>query len=333
MGYKHSPATAKLGSFMNKMDETHKSPVKQLSDKEAIKKYGPGIINSAKCITPGSCPPDKAPKVKTKKDKTKNKNKYRTIKTEYSTGVQDQPGLTTEKKSITAAGEGTSTHTIDKSIRDASGREIKLKPEVTTKKIRVEGSEGPTTTTSSGGGTKLHHNVAETTVSRKYNKKKTSKAKSKAYAELKGATTINPSGEVVRMAPSEKFKIAREEAAKKTDPGTKYSVKRTSYAREGDTRSDLEKRTKYSPDQLVYKKYRKPQEGKSVQLKTKSYTTDSELGSRSTTASKGNRLVTEKRMDRISDRLANKTSRISKRASTKSRRFKTNPDYKVQMDE
>ena len=29
MGYKHSPATAKLGSFMNKMDNTSKSPTMQ----------------------------------------------------------------------------------------------------------------------------------------------------------------------------------------------------------------------------------------------------------------------------------------------------------------
>ena len=196
---------------------------------------------------------------KRKLKKKKDTNKYRTVKTEYQTAVQDQPGQTTTKRSITAPGEGTNTHTIDKSIIDASGREIKLKPEVTTTKIRVEGSEGPTTTTSSGGGTKLKFDTAETTVSRKYNKKKTSKAKSKAYAELKGATTINPSGEVVRMAPAEKFKIAREEAAKKTDPGTKYSVKRTSYADEGDTRSDLREKTKYNPDELVYTKYRKPQ--------------------------------------------------------------------------
>ena len=36
MGYKHSPANAKMNAFMQKMNNTEKSPAKQVDDEKAI---------------------------------------------------------------------------------------------------------------------------------------------------------------------------------------------------------------------------------------------------------------------------------------------------------
>ena len=79
MGYKYSPAAAKMSAFMQRMEQTEKSPATQVeSTKEREKrliKENPGLDNTLKCFK-GFCGPDggnnSTTSTKTKKNKSKD---------------------------------------------------------------------------------------------------------------------------------------------------------------------------------------------------------------------------------------------------------------------
>tara|TARA_R100001443_G_scaffold59223_4_gene69592 strand:- start:634 stop:1902 length:1269 start_codon:yes stop_codon:yes gene_type:complete len=219
MGYKYSPADAKMSAFMQRMEQTEKSPATQVEstkerEKRLIKEH-PGLVNTMKCFK-GFCSPDggnnSTTSTKTKKNKSKD---TRLVSTESIMKRENVTGRDIGYSQYSGGGKLQHTHTTEKFL-NAGGDKLKLgedvkKTETTIQPRKIasidsEGKGGYTKKTSqmqheverAGGKIDLEKTgntvipseknlqayTTTTTVGRKTNKKKEKKLKDKEYNKL-----------------------------------------------------------------------------------------------------------------------------------------------------
>ncbi len=103
MGYKHSPANAKMSAFMQKIEQTEKSPSKQLSDRQAKKKYGKGVIDAAECGIGGCKKPGSSTDIKTRESKSASDKPI--VKSESKKFFETTPGVDVEVSAFDREGK------------------------------------------------------------------------------------------------------------------------------------------------------------------------------------------------------------------------------------
>ena len=119
MGYKYSPADAKMSAFMQKIEQTEKSPSKQLSDRQAKKKYGKGVIDAAKCGIGGCKKPGSSTDVKTRESKSASDKPI--VKSESKRFFDTTPGVDVEVSAFDREGKiGPTVSSKDKTTKEFS---------------------------------------------------------------------------------------------------------------------------------------------------------------------------------------------------------------------